>query len=106
MLPIQKLLSRIRWDPRFRNGRFALGYFDRVARRIVVVPFETLRFPADAPRTFEIWDEAGDRHRIPFHRVRCVYRDGRIIWERRSSGDRRQDWPVGNADANGDRSRY
>lgn len=82
MLPIQKLLSRIRWDPRFRVGRFALGYFDRVDRRIVVVPFDTIRFPTDAPRTFEIWDEAGSLHRIPFHRVRRVYRDGRIIWER------------------------
>ena len=87
MLPIDKLLSRIRWDPRFRNGRFALGYFDRVARAIVVVPFENLRFPTDASRTFEIWDEDGGRHRIPFHRVRRVYRDGRIIWQRQPAGD-------------------
>jgi uncharacterized protein (UPF0248 family) len=87
MLPIHKLLSRIRWDPRFRIGRFALGYYDRVARRIVQVPFETIRFPADTPRVFEIWDEEGNLHRIPFHRVRRVYRNGRIIWARRLLGD-------------------
>jgi len=87
MLPIQKLLSRIRWDPRFRRGRFALGYFDRVTRGIVVVPFDTIRFPAEAPGTFEIWDEEGVLHRIPFHRVRRVYRNGRLIWERHPPGE-------------------
>jgi uncharacterized protein (UPF0248 family) len=89
MLPIHKLLSRLRWDPRFRIGRFALGYFDRVTRRIVVVPFETVRFPAGTPRTFEIWDEEGTLHRIPFHRVRHVTRNGRIIWQRQPLSDRR-----------------
>lgn len=86
MLPIHKLLSRIRWDPRFRSGRFAIGYFDRLERRILVVPFDTIRFPAEAPGTFEIWDEEGGLHRIPFHRVRRVTRNGRIIWERRPAG--------------------
>lgn len=86
MLPIHKLLSRIRWDPRFSRGRFAIGYFDRLERRVVVAPFDTIHFPPDAPGTFEIWDEEGALHRIPFHRVRRVYRDGRIIWERRPAG--------------------
>lgn len=87
MLPIHKLLSRIRWDPRFRTGRFALGYFDRLERRIVVVPFDTIHFPADARATFEIWDDEGTPHRIPFHRVRRVYRNGRVIWERHPPGE-------------------
>ena len=87
MLPIHKLLSRIRWDRRFRNGRFAIGYYDRRERQVLVVPLETIRFPPGAPRVFELWDEEGQVHRIPFHRVRRVYRDGRLIWERRPSGE-------------------
>jgi uncharacterized protein (UPF0248 family) len=87
MLPIQKLLSRIQWDPRYRRGYFALGYFDRVTRRIVEVPFENVGFPAEAPGMFEFWDEKGGLRRIPFHRVRRVYRDGRLIWERHPPGD-------------------
>jgi len=82
MQPIHKVLSRLRWDPRFRIGRFALGYFDRIAGRVVVVPFETIRFSPGVRDHFDLWDEEGNLHRIPFHRVRCVYRDGRIIWER------------------------
>jgi uncharacterized protein (UPF0248 family) len=82
MLPIHKLLSRIRWDPRFRAGRFDIGYFDRVERRIVVVPFEGVRLPVGAPGMFEVWDDKGTLRRVPFHRVRRVTRDGRVIWER------------------------
>jgi uncharacterized protein (UPF0248 family) len=85
--PVHKLLNRIRWDPRYRNGRFALGYFDRVERRIVSVPFETVRFPAGAPGMFEIEDDEGVLHSIPFHRVRSISRDGRIIWERHPPAD-------------------
>lgn len=88
MQPIHKLLNQIRWDARFRSGRFALGYFDRVARRIVVVPFESIRFPAGAPRIFEILDDQGVLHRVPLHRVRRVYRGGRVIWERQPVGER------------------
>lgn len=88
MQPIHKLLSRIRWDPRYSRGHFAIGYLDRVAHRIVVIPFENIRFPADAPGLFEIWDDdEGTLHTIPFHRVRRVYRDGRIIWARHPPGE-------------------
>lgn len=87
MIPIHKLLSRIRWDPRFRAGRFTLGYFDRIERRIVTVPFARIHFPADAPAMFDVWDDAGHLHRIPFHRVRRVFRDGRLIWQRKPAGE-------------------
>jgi len=88
MQPIHTLLNRIRWDPRFRRARLALGYFDRITRRVVVVPFEDVQFPAEAPGCLELHDEDGLIHRIPFHRVRRVYRDGQLIWERRPPGDR------------------
>lgn len=87
MLPIHKLLSRIRWDARFRAGRFSLGYYDRVARTVITVPFDTIRFPAEAPGTFEIQDNDGTVHRIPFHRVRRVLRNGRVIWQRQPPGE-------------------
>lgn len=87
MLPIHQLLSRLRWDPRFGVGQLALGYFDRVERRIVVVPFDRIEFPPDAPATFEIRDESGKLRCIPLHRARRVYRNGQIIWERRGPID-------------------
>jgi uncharacterized protein (UPF0248 family) len=30
MIPIHRLLNRIRWDPGFGRGRFVIGYYDRL----------------------------------------------------------------------------
>jgi uncharacterized protein (UPF0248 family) len=82
MTPIHELLSRIRWDPEFARGNFELGYFDRVESRVIVVPFREVDFPEDDSQAFRLLDAEGRSHRVPFHRVREVYRDGRRIWHR------------------------
>jgi uncharacterized protein (UPF0248 family) len=55
MTPIHELLHRIRWDPEFGHAEFKISYWDRVARRVV---------------------------RVPLHRVRAVWRNGALIWQR------------------------
>lgn len=82
MLPIHELLARIRWDRQFGRGEFAVGYLDRVAGGIVVVPFASIRFPEGERFAFEVSDDEGVVHSIPYHRVRQVLRDGEIIWQR------------------------
>jgi uncharacterized protein (UPF0248 family) len=81
MIPIQDLLSRIRWDPGF-GGEFQVGFYDRVLDRTVVVPLSGVDFPQDDRLAFELLDASGERRRIPFHRIREVYRDGSRIWFR------------------------
>lgn len=83
MTPIHELLNRIRWDAEFARGEFELGYFDRVESRVIMVPFRQIDFPQDAPQTFRIVDAEGQVHRVPFHRVREVYKNGQRIWRRR-----------------------
>ncbi len=82
MKPIWDLLNRIRWDAEFGRGRFELGYFDRVKHQTLVVPFQALEFFPDNPHTFGLADEEGRFHRVPFHRVREVWKDGKSIWRR------------------------
>ncbi len=82
MIPIQELLNRIRWDPEFAKGNFQLGYYDRAEDRIILVPLQEVTFPEESPHTFEIFDLEGQSHRIPFHRVREVYKDSQRIWHR------------------------
>ena len=82
MRPIHELLNRIRWDAEFAHGEFELGYFDRVEGRVIIVPFHEVDFPKDDPQTLQIVDAAGQVHRLPFHRVREVYKDGQRIWHR------------------------
>ncbi len=82
MIPIRKLLNRIRWDPEFAQGSFQLGYFDRTEKRVILVPFGELGFSPDSPDAFQLIDAQGQMHRVPFHRVREVYRNSRLIWHR------------------------
>ncbi|HTY88698.1 MAG TPA: DUF504 domain-containing protein [Candidatus Acidoferrum sp.] len=82
MMPIQQLLSRIRWDADFARGRFELGYFDRVEGRLILIPLQDVDFPPEDPRAFRLVDAAGRFHRVPFHRVREVHKDGQCIWRR------------------------
>jgi uncharacterized protein (UPF0248 family) len=85
MMPINQLLNRIRWDTEFARGEFELGYFDRVEGRIVVLSFREIDFPQDQPHVFQVVDEDGGIHRVPFHRVREVYKNGQRIWRRLSA---------------------
>jgi uncharacterized protein (UPF0248 family) len=82
MIPIHELLNRIRWDAEFARGNFDLGYFDRMEDRVIVVPFRALEFIEDDPQAFRLVDAEGRFHRVPFHRVREVYKDGQCIWRR------------------------
>jgi uncharacterized protein (UPF0248 family) len=82
MIPIQDLLDRIRWDPEFGQGEFVIGYQDRVAHAIVRVPFKRIFFPPSGHFSFEAVEADGTVHTVPLHRVREVYRNGELIWQR------------------------
>jgi len=83
MQPLQDLLHRITWDPEFGKGHFALGFEDRIAHREIVVPFASVQLDPDRPGTLSFREEDGTIAHVPLHRVRAVYKDGVIIWQRR-----------------------
>ncbi len=82
MQPIHELLNRIRWDPDFGKANFDIGYYDRVERRMIRVSFRRLFFPRDDHFVFEVADAWGLVHRVPYHRVHQVFRNGELIWDR------------------------
>ena len=82
MKPLEELLHRIRWDAEFGKGTFALGYYDRVAHKEHIVGFESVAMDPQRPGTFSLQDETGFISQIPLHRVRTVYKDGVVIWQR------------------------
>lgn len=87
MIPIHALLSRIRWDTSFAQAQFEIGYWDRVAGRVQRIDLRELAWDADNPSLFDVVDEDGVCHSIPFHRVREVWRDGVLIWHRELPGE-------------------
>lgn len=82
MMPIQDLLRRIQWDREFGCGEFEIGYFDRIAGGIVRVPFRQVRFPSGEHFAFEAIAADGSARSVPLHRVRELWRDGLLIWQR------------------------
>jgi len=82
MVPIQDVLHRIQWDPAWGGGLFEVGYLDRVAGTIVRAPVGALRLQGGGCASLTLRDEAGSVQQIPLHRIRRVWRDGSLIWER------------------------
>jgi len=44
MMPIQKLLDRIRWDREFGRGDFEIGYDDHMEQEILRIPLWKIKF--------------------------------------------------------------
>ncbi len=82
MIPLQDLLNRIRWDPEFGRGRFDLGYYDREEERIITVPLHEVVLTEGDHFAFQLISPEGETLSIPFHRVRQIYKDGQLIWDR------------------------
>jgi len=96
MRPIHELLARLRWDAEFARSRFVISYWDRVAGRMLHADLREIAWDADNPSFFDLIDADGVDHSIPFHRVREVWRNGVLIWERHPAGDAHAAPPTAN----------
>lgn len=82
MIPLHELLNRILWDPEFGRGEFRIGYRDHLQRKLVYVPLHEVQRDPDSHFCFEVTDEEGVVHSVPYHRVKEVWKDGALIWRR------------------------
>jgi uncharacterized protein (UPF0248 family) len=82
MIPIHELLNRIKWDDEFGQAEFIIGYYDRIENEIIKVPLKAMIFDREDHFDFELIDDIGEKHTIPLHRIREVYRNSQLIWQR------------------------
>jgi uncharacterized protein (UPF0248 family) len=87
MTPIQDLLSQIRWDESFGQGNFVIGYYDRKSGEIIQIPLQQMQLTPNDHFFFRFIDQEGRAREIPLHRIREVYRNGELIWHRRTVND-------------------
>ena len=85
MIPIHRLLARIRWNPAFGRGRFELAYVDHRKKSLVRLPLERVWTSPEDHFACVALEPDGSIHDVPFHRVRKVWRDGKLIWSRDGS---------------------
>jgi len=83
MIPIHELLNRIRWDENYGKADFVIGYYDRVADKIIRVPFKEVSLDPEDHFDFSLVDDEGNVHTIPLHRIRQVFRNDGLVRERR-----------------------
>lgn len=82
MKPIHELLNRIQYDEDFANARFVIGFYDRLEDRIIRIPMKELYLDKDDHYFFHLYDEDGEQHNIPLHRIKEVFRNDELIWHR------------------------
>ena len=82
MIPLHELLSRIHWAPEFGRGEFRIGHLDHLCRGLVYVPLWEMHQEPDSYFCFDVADEEGVVHSVPYPRVKEVWKDGELIWRR------------------------
>jgi uncharacterized protein (UPF0248 family) len=85
VIPIHELLARIRWDPEFGRGHWEISYLDHARSELVRVPLERVRTQQGDHFMFDLVDDEGVAHGIPYHRIREVWRDATLVWARRAA---------------------
>ena len=82
MIPIHALLNRIHWDQEYGAAPFRLGYIDRLAGGLVHGELREPFLREGEHFSVLLWDEKGEPHEVPLHRIREVWRDGVLVWQR------------------------
>lgn len=82
VIPLQDLLHRIRWDAEFGAARFEVAYQDHLRREPARVPLDPLGIPHGKGFFVPVPSPDGELCEIPLHRIRAVWRDGVLIWQR------------------------
>lgn len=76
MTPIKKLLDKIKWDSKEQSQDYNISYLDRITGKEIRIRYEEI----------EGYDhqffKRGDSQ-IPLHRIKKVYKKGKLIWERK-----------------------
>ncbi|MDP1636224.1 MAG: DUF504 domain-containing protein [Gallionellaceae bacterium] len=88
---MHELPAHVRWDAEFAKSRFVIGYLDHVAHQVVHVNLREIAWDPENPSFFDLVDNEGSPRSIPFHRVREVWRDGKLVWARHPTSENRND---------------
>ena len=87
MMPINEILSKIKWDENFSKSNFEIGYWDRVSNEIIKIQYCDMGLTDKDNFAFKIIDKKGKMRTIPFHRIKRVWKDQELIWSRKIEGE-------------------
>ena len=77
MIPITELLNKIRWDNNLKEQDFTIGY--KHNDKIIKIPYNEVEMTDKFSFTCIQHNKRTD---IPFHRIRIVWQNDKIFWQR------------------------
>ena len=80
MIPIHELISKIKWDQNENPEAYSLFYYDRIKKSLIEFKFTEIERIEDS--FIKIFRDL-ELISIPFHRIKQVKKEGKIIWERK-----------------------
>ncbi len=75
MTPIKEFLDKIKWDQKEKREEYEIAYWDRIKKKEIIISYERI---TDYDKNFLQVDDS----EIPMHRIKKVYRKGKLVWER------------------------
>jgi len=76
MVPIKELLNKIKWDKKEKKEEYEVGYWDRIRGKEIRIDYGKIESFDDEFFNF-------DDSQIPLHRIKRVYKKGKLVWERK-----------------------
>ena len=71
------ILNKIKWDKSENPDETFVFYFDRIANKLVKIPFNSIK---EIGKSFLTVEKDGEEVEIPIHRVREIKRNEKLIW--------------------------
>ena len=84
MIPIKELLNKIKWDKNENPEDYTVGYYDRVKKEIIEIPFISIK---EIDENFMLIEIKGEEKTIPLHAIKIVRKKGEQLWKRPISND-------------------
>lgn len=79
MIPVFKLLSKIKWDKNLNPADYLIYYLDRISNILKEIHFTQIK---EFDSYFMKIEKDNKEVNIPLHRIREVKSKGKIIWKR------------------------
>ncbi len=77
MVPIIDLLNKLKWSSEGKKEVYELCYYDRITGKEKRIEYKNIK--GFDNQFFNLGDKE-----IPLHRIKKVYKNGKLIWERKN----------------------
>ena len=81
MMMAQKLLNKIKWDKNENPDDYEIGYLDW--GNVIFVKYNEINFEKENKFSFFIRANKDEIKEIPFHNIRVIKKQNKVIWDRR-----------------------